>query len=79
MSADVDITCQVDKQPHPVSTDAIGSKQRRSRGGAGYLETLYGVIGNRAIALRVPKHAHKELEAYPDRGPSSNGPRCPVN
>jgi hypothetical protein len=28
------------------------------------LETLYGAIGEGAIAVRIPKHARKELEAY---------------
>jgi len=28
------------------------------------LETLYGAIGDGAIAVRIPKHARKELEAY---------------
>ena len=28
------------------------------------LETLYGAIGDGAIAGRIPKHARKELEAY---------------
>jgi hypothetical protein len=28
------------------------------------LETLYGAIGGGAIAVRIPKHARKELEAY---------------
>ena len=32
------------------------------------LETLYGAIGEGAIAVRIPKHARKELEAYLDCG-----------
>ena len=28
------------------------------------LETLYGAIGDGALAVRIPKHARKELEAY---------------
>jgi hypothetical protein len=28
------------------------------------LETLYGAIDDGAIAVRIPKHARKELEAY---------------
>ena len=28
------------------------------------LETLYGAIDEGAIAVRIPKHARKELEAY---------------
>ena len=28
------------------------------------LETLCGAIGDGAIAVRIPKHARKELEAY---------------
>ena len=32
------------------------------------LETLYGAIGDGAIAARIPKHARKELEAYLDCG-----------
>jgi hypothetical protein len=32
------------------------------------LETLYGAIGDGAIAVRIPKHARKELEAYLDCG-----------
>ena len=28
------------------------------------LETLYGAIGDGAMAVRIPKHARKELEAY---------------
>ena len=32
------------------------------------LGTLYGAIGDRAIAVRIPKHARKELEAYLDCG-----------
>jgi len=30
------------------------------------LETLYGAIGDGALAVRIPKHARKELEAYLD-------------
>jgi hypothetical protein len=32
------------------------------------LETLYGAIGDGAIAVRIPKDARKELEAYLDCG-----------
>ena len=32
------------------------------------LETLYGTIGDGAIAVRIAKHARKELEAYLDCG-----------
>jgi hypothetical protein len=32
------------------------------------LETLYGAIEDGAIAVRIPKHARKELEAYLDCG-----------
>ena len=32
------------------------------------LETLYGAIGDGAIAVRLPKHARKELEAFLDCG-----------
>jgi hypothetical protein len=32
------------------------------------LETLYGAIDDEAIAVRIPKHARKELEAYLDCG-----------
>ena len=32
------------------------------------LETLYGAIDDGAIAVRIPKHARKELEAYLDCG-----------
>jgi Transposase zinc-binding domain len=32
------------------------------------LETLYGAIGDGALAVRIPKHARKELEAYLDCG-----------
>ncbi len=32
------------------------------------LETLYGAIGDGALAVRIPKHARKELEAYFDCG-----------
>ena len=32
------------------------------------LETLYEAIGDGAIAVRIPKHARKELEAYLDCG-----------
>ena len=32
------------------------------------LETLYGAIGDGAIAVRIPKHARKELEAHLDCG-----------
>ena len=28
------------------------------------LETLYGATGDGTIAVRIPKHARKELEAY---------------
>jgi hypothetical protein len=32
------------------------------------LETLYGAIDDGAIAVRIPKHARKQLEAYLDCG-----------
>jgi Transposase zinc-binding domain len=32
------------------------------------LETLYGAIGDGALAVRIPKHARKELEGYLDWG-----------
>jgi hypothetical protein len=32
------------------------------------LETLYGAIDDGALAMRIPKHARKELEAYLDCG-----------
>ncbi|HEX9810115.1 MAG TPA: transposase, partial [Alphaproteobacteria bacterium] len=32
------------------------------------LETLYGAIGDGALAVRIPNHARKELEAYLDCG-----------
>ena len=32
------------------------------------LETLYGAIDDGALAVRIPKHARKELEAYLDCG-----------
>jgi hypothetical protein len=32
------------------------------------LETLYGAIGDGALAVRIPKHARKELEGYLDCG-----------
>ncbi|XXV34625.1 efflux RND transporter permease subunit [Sorangium sp. So ce1504] len=32
------------------------------------VDTLYGAIDDGAIAVRIPKHAKKELEAYLDRG-----------
>ncbi|WP_437898634.1 hypothetical protein [Sorangium sp. So ce124] len=32
------------------------------------VETLYGAIDDGAIAVRTPKHAKKELEAYLDCG-----------
>ena len=32
------------------------------------LETLYGAIEDGAIAVRIPKHARKELESYLDCG-----------
>jgi hypothetical protein len=32
------------------------------------LETPYGAIGDGAIAVRIPKHARKELEDYLDCG-----------
>ncbi len=53
---------------------ACGEARRRASGGAGgdgdsvNLETLYGAIGDGAIAVRIPKHARKELEAYLERG-----------
>ena len=35
------------------------------------LETLYGAIEDGAVAVRIPKHAKKELEAYLDCGSSA--------
>jgi hypothetical protein len=32
------------------------------------VETLYGAIDDGAIAIRLPQHAKKELEAYLDCG-----------
>jgi hypothetical protein len=32
------------------------------------LETLYGAIEDGALAVRIPKHTRKELEAYLDCG-----------
>jgi len=32
------------------------------------LDTLYGAIDDGALAVRIPKHARKELEAYLDCG-----------
>ena len=32
------------------------------------LETLYGAFDDGALAVRIPKHARKELEAYLDCG-----------
>ena len=32
------------------------------------LETLYGAIDDEALAVRIPKHARKELEAYLECG-----------
>ena len=32
------------------------------------IETLYGAIEDGALAVRIPKHARKELEAYLDCG-----------
>ncbi len=32
------------------------------------LETLYGAIDDQALAVRIPKHARKELEAYLECG-----------
>ena len=49
---------------------ACGEARRRASGGAEgdgvsvNLETLYGAISDGAIAVRIPKHARKELEAY---------------
>ncbi|WP_437836057.1 hypothetical protein [Sorangium sp. So ce1153] len=43
------------------------------------VETLYGAIDDGAIAVRIPKHAKKELEAYLDCGLLCRGfvrPRC---
>ena len=65
----MEITCRVYKPPRPVSTGAI-----RPETTALYevvrdsLETLYGAIGDGAIAVRIAKHARKELEAYLDCG-----------
>ena len=49
---------------------AGGEARRRASGGAKgdgvsvNLETLYGAIEDGAIAVRIPKHARKELEAF---------------
>ncbi len=32
------------------------------------LETLYGAIDDQALAVRIPKHARKELEGYLECG-----------
>jgi len=40
------------------------------------LETLYGAIGDGALAVRIPKHARKELEAYLDCGLLCRGCRA---
>ena len=37
------------------------------------LETLYGAIDDGAIAVRIPKHARKQLEAYLGCGLSCRG------
>ncbi len=37
------------------------------------LETLYGAIEDGAIAVRIPKHARKELEAYLECGQLCRG------
>jgi hypothetical protein len=53
---------------------ACGEARRRASGGAEgdggsvNLETLYGAIGDGAIAVRILKHARKELEAHPGCG-----------
>jgi hypothetical protein len=53
----VEITSRVYK-PRDPRTTALYEVVRDN------LETLYGAIGNGAIAVRIPKHARKELEAY---------------
>jgi len=40
----------------------------RDDGGSVNLETLYGAIDDEALAVRIPKHARKELEAYLECG-----------
>ena len=37
------------------------------------LETLYGAIDDGALAVRLPKHARKELEAYLECGQLCRG------
>ncbi|WP_437945150.1 hypothetical protein WME98_29820 [Sorangium sp. So ce296] len=39
------------------------------------VETLYGAIDDGAIAVRIPKHAKKELEAHLDCGLLCRGSR----
>jgi len=40
------------------------------------LETLYGAIEDGAIAVRIPRHARKELEAYLSSGCSAEALRA---
>jgi hypothetical protein len=58
-------------QRHRPETSALYEVVRDS------LETLYGAIGDGAIAVRIPKHARKELEAYLDCGLLCRGTRRP--
>jgi hypothetical protein len=57
----VEISCRV-YRPRAPETTALHEVVRDN------LETLYGAIGDGAIAVRIPKHARKELEAYLDCG-----------
>ncbi len=56
--------------PGSASAGAGGYQRRRPEKTALYelvrdnLETLYGAIDDGALAVRIPKHARKELEAY---------------
>jgi Putative transposase len=77
MSAGVEITCRVYKPPRLVSISVIGPKATALyEVMKGNLETLYGAIGDGAIAARIPKHARKELEAYLDCGLLCRGFAC---
>lgn len=51
-----------DYQRHRPETTALYEVVRDN------LETLYGAIGDGALAVRIPKHARKELLAYLDCG-----------
>ena len=53
----------------PSPTNATAPRPRRSYEVVrDNLETLYGAIDDGALAVRIPKHARKELEAYLDCG-----------